>query len=149
MTIALAFFLVIPTSIKVSKLFEQTFAESYKQIKLTNAEIQAEKEKAELEAQEEENANRGLFGNVGNFFSNITKSISKIAKNIAASGQKIVDKGKHELKKAIEGFALMIITSCLIPIGVFFVFKMLIQIFFNRKINLPYEKKLKNQLKIK
>lgn len=43
----------------------------------------------------------------------------------------------------------MIITSCLIPIGVFFVFKMLIQIFFNRKINLPYEKKLKKSIENK
>lgn len=164
-TIALAFFLVIPTSIKVSKLFEQTFAESYKQIELTNAEIQAEKEKieqaekekAELEAKEEaqkeENINKSFISGISSWFGNITNSasntISNIADSIKTSGQKIVDKGKHELKKAIEGFALMIITSCLIPIGVFFVFKMLIQIFFNRKINLPYEKKLKNQLKIK
>ena len=119
---ALAISLVIPVSIEVTKLIETTFEESINQTYESAGEITNEAE----ESSEDENSNA-----FAEFLKGIGDSVSDLAEN-----------AKNALSVFIDAIAVLIITTCVIPIVVILFFLWIIKMIFGIRINIPVAKKL-------
>ena len=106
---ALAVVLIIPTSIFLSDSIETTYRAS---IDATEAIGKATDENADSEAK----------GGLSGLFSKVTEGVSSAA--TAA-----VDKLKHVLNDFLEALAVMLVTSCLIPVLVLVFFVWLLKLF--------------------
>ena len=114
---AVAISIAIPTSVKVTNLIETTFEESISQTYDTAEEITGEAEKSTEEKD-------------SNGFMNFLKGISKEVTGLAESA-------KNALSVFIDAIAVLIITTCVIPILVILFFLWLIKMLFGITINLP------------
>lgn len=122
----LIIFTVIPLSIKLSNLIETTYQSSISQaINETNPELVVESTESE-EVEEDNGWNK--------FTSKVKDSISNIGDNV----QKSIEKGKKTLSKFIDAIAVLLITSCVIPIIVLLSLIWIVKIIFG--INLPTDK---------
>jgi hypothetical protein len=113
-------FMAIPASIRVSDFIYDSYQASIEQTFETakqNKEYIEEKKK-DLSAEDKNWAEK-----VGNYISNLT---SKIGNGISA----MVKKGEDTLTAFLEVIAVMIITSCVIPIVVILIFAWIIKILF-------------------
>lgn len=117
---ALAISLVIPVSVKVTELIEETFEESITQ---TYESADAITNEAEKSADEEES------GRFAEFLKGIGDSVSSLAEN-----------AKNALSVFIDAIAVLIITTCVIPIVVILFFLWIIKMFFGIKIHIPANK---------
>ncbi len=104
--LALAVFLVIPASVKVSKLIDETFETSFRQT-MTAAEEFREEGEAEKE---------------NGFLSGLVETITGAVK-------KYTDQAIHLLNRFIQSLAVMIVTSCVIPLLVLLFFLWLLKQF--------------------
>lgn len=118
---AVAIFLIIPMSVKVTNLIEAAFDESITQTFETVDEISEEAEKSS----ENEDSNSFL-----DFISGIGDEVSKFAENT-----------KNVLSIFIDAIAILIITTCVIPIAVIFFFIWIIKLFFGINIDVSKMKK--------
>ena len=109
---AIALFLVIPTSVKVSNMIEETYNASIQET------LDGAKETTEI-IEEESNKSNGIFSGLVNGITNITKAV------------------ETSLNNFIEAFAVMLVTSCLIPILVLLFFVWLVKIIIGIEINVP------------
>ncbi len=123
---ALAISIVIPASIKVTKLIEETFEESITQTYDSAGAITEEAE----EASEEEDSNA---------FAEFLKGISDTVSNLAESA-------KNALSVFIDAIAVLIITTCVIPIVVILFFLWIIKMLFGIRINIPAKKLISKKL---
>ena len=114
---ALAISLVIPVSVKVTTLIEETFEESISQTYETAGEITNEAEKSS----EDEKSNA-----FADFLKGIGDSVSNLAEN-----------AKNALSVFIDAIAVLIITTCVIPIVVILFFLWIIKMIFGIRINVP------------
>lgn len=114
---AVAISIAIPVSVKVTNLIENTFEESISQTYDTAEEITGEAEKS---AEEKDS----------NGFMNFLKGIGKEVTGLA-------DSAKNALSVFIDAIAVLIITTCVIPILVIMFFLWLIKMLFGITINLP------------
>ena len=103
--------LIIPTSVKVSDMIQDTYDESI--------EATIETAKETTEALEESTS-----GKSGSFISSITQSVSDAAQNL-----------EQVLNNFMEALAVMLVTSCVIPVIVLLFFVWLIKLIFG--INIP------------
>lgn len=117
---ALAISLVIPVSVKVTELIETTFEESITQTYESADVITDEAEKASDEK---------ASGKFAEFLKGIGDSVSNLAEN-----------AKNALSVFIDAIAVLIITTCVIPIVVILFFLWIIKIIFGIKIHIPAEK---------
>lgn len=117
---ALAISIVIPVSIKVTQLIETKFEESIEQTYESAGEITNEAEKSS----EEETSNR-----FAEFLKGIGDSVSNLAEN-----------AKNALSVFIDAIAVLIITTCVIPIVVILFFLWIIKMIFGIRINIPASK---------
>jgi len=117
---ALAISLVIPVSVKVTELIEVTFEETITQTYESADVITSEAEKSS----EEENTNR-----FAEFLKGIGDSVSNLAEN-----------AKNALSVFIDAIAVLIITTCVIPMVVILFFLWIIKMIFGIKIHIPVEK---------
>ena len=127
-------FMLVPVSVKVSNLIEDTYQTSINQ---TIEEAQS----TQIEAQEttsEESDDGGIFSGLA---SKVQDAISSIGDNVS----KLIEKGKTALSNFIDAIAVLLITSCVIPIAVLIFFIWIIKIIFG--INIPIGKIKKNQNK--
>ena len=115
---AIALFLVIPTSVKVSNMIEETYNTSIQET-LEGAKDTTDK------IQEESNKSNGIFSGIVNGITNITKAVETTLNNF------------------IEAFAVMLVTSCLIPILVLLFFVWLVKIIIGIEINVPMKAVIK------
>lgn len=113
----LAIVLVIPASVKVSNMIEATYEASI------NETIESAKETTEAIGENadegEESIWEGIVSKVGNGVSSVTAGVEKVLNNF------------------IEALAVMIITSCVIPIVVLVFFVWLIKMVLGVDVNLP------------
>ncbi len=109
---AVALFLVIPTSVKVSNMIEETYNTSIQET-LEGAKDTTDK------IEEESSKSNGIFSGLVNGITNITKAVETTLNNF------------------IEAFAVMLVTSCLIPILVLLFFIWLVKIIIGIEINVP------------
>lgn len=112
---ALATVLIIPASVKVSKLIEDTYQSSIdKTLK------EAERTTKEIEkSSKDEGVFSGVVNSVKNGVSNITEKVKNVLNNF------------------IEALAVMIVTSCVIPILVIVFFVWVIKAVLGIDVNLP------------
>ena len=115
---AVALFLVIPTSVKVSNMIEDTYNTSIQET-LEDAKDTTDR------IEEESNKSNGIFSGIVNGITNIRKAVETTLNNF------------------IEAFAVMLVTSCLIPILVLLFFVWLVKIIIGIEINVPMKAVIK------
>ena len=124
----LAIVLVIPASVKVSGMIEDTYRlsmeETLQQAKDTTQAVEDSAQSGETETDQ---------GFLGGLFSKVTEGISQ-----AASG--LADRVGQMLNRFLEALAVMLVTSCLIPILVLLFFVWLVKFIWG--IDLPAPKPL-------
>lgn len=123
--LGLAIVIAIPASVKVSDIIETTYQESIQET-IDTAKETSEAIEKEAETEEEEESTGGIFSSL----------INKVQET--ASGA--VDKVEDSLNNFIEALAILIVTSCVIPILVILFFVWLIKITLNADIRLPDKK---------
>ena len=114
---ALAVVLIIPTSIFLSDSIETTYRASI------DATVESAMQTTEaIGKATDENADSEAKGGLSGLFSKVTEGVSSAA--TAA-----VDKLKHVLNDFLEALAVMLVTSCLIPVLVLVFFVWLLKLF--------------------
>ena len=128
--------LVVPVSISVSNLIENVYKDSINQ-------TVEEAKNAQNEASQVENEETEEKSGWDKFTSNVKEGIS----NIGDTASKAIKKGEELLNKFIDAIAILLITSCVIPIVVLFAFVWLVKIIFNVNVSLPKLNKAKTETK--
>lgn len=113
----IAIVLVIPSSIKVSDMIEDTY-----NVSIQNT-LDAAKETTEELEEHTEKEDKGVLGGV----------ISSVKEGVTGALNKI----ETVLNNFIEALAVMIVTSCVIPIVVLFFFIWLVKLILGVDINMP------------
>ena len=120
---ALAIFLIIPVSVKVTGLMEATFEESISQTFDTIDDISDEAEKS---SDDEEDSN----------------AFSKFLSNLGEKASELSESAKNALSVFIDAIAILVITTCVIPIAVLFFFIWIIKMIFGINIDVSRAKKM-------
>ena len=128
-------FMVVPISVKVSNLIENTYENSINQTieEAKNNEIVTE-ENDSKESEKKEGA-----------WSGITSKAKDIVSNIGDNVSGWIKKGEKVLSNLIDAIAILIITTCVIPIAVLIFFIWIIKIIFGINIPVPKIKKEKTK----
>lgn len=123
----LVLFFIIPASMQVSSIIEETY-----EVSMENAIQEAEKMTEEI------NESTDSDGNI------IEQALDKIAGGVSG----LLEKGEQLLNQFIESIAVMFVTSCLIPIAVLMFVLWLVRVMFEVQINVPRElpKKISRRL---
>lgn len=114
--VALAVLLIIPASAKVSDLIEDTYGESI------NATIDTAMQSSETLKSKEEEGNTGLRGIITTVKDGVNDAVTQ---------------AKTLLNRFIEALAVMIVTSCIIPVLVLLFMIWLVKFLAGVNINLP------------
>ena len=114
----IAIYFIIPASVKVTGVIETTFEETITQTYETVDEISDEAEKVTAE-EEETNAFLEFLASIGDEATELVESV------------------KNALSVFIDAIAVLIITTCVIPIAVILVFVWLIKMLFGIEIKTP------------
>ena len=122
--------LVVPTSVQLSKLIDQTHQISLQQNIEDSDSLTEESEEIENEDGE------------GNWLDNLGNMIGDGISSLTSGVSDLVNKGEALLSDLLETVAVMIITSCFIPILVFLILYWAIKLILGVEIPLP-QKRLK------
>ncbi len=117
---AIVFFVAIPVGIKVSDLIYDSYKASIEQTLETanqNKEYIEEKKKDITEK------DKNLMDKIGGYISNFTS-------NIGSNITEMIKKGEDTLSAFLDAIAILIITSCVIPIVVILIFVLILKILF-------------------
>ena len=134
-------FLVVPASVKVSDLIETTYqsqidatledAKSTQEM-LENSTAQQEMEQAQQSTDQntaqQETGISGIFDKAKDALSSAKDSVTTAVENVTISSEELVQKVQNSLNHFVEAVAVMLITSCVIPILVLLVFFWLIKV---------------------
>jgi ABC-type glycerol-3-phosphate transport system permease component len=120
----LSIVLIVPTSVYVSNVIEETYNTS-----ISTTIEDAKRVTEEIQTDDSTNNTEESYG-ISGLFSKVTEGISKAT-------MKTVDKFKRVLNNMIEALAVMLVTSCLIPILVIVFFSWLVKLIFGINIPLP------------
>lgn len=128
-------FMVVPISVQVSNLIENTYQTTINQTieDAKNTEV-ISKESTNEEHKENENWWSGIT-------SKVTEGISSIGDTVSGW----IKKGEEMLSNFIDAIAILLITSCVIPIAVLIFFIWIVKIIFG--INIPTSNIKKTQAK--
>lgn len=145
----LAIFVLVPASVKMSDLIENTYRaqiesamEEAKETQdivgdvsdresATEAASDTQSDRKEQSANNDTTSDSGVFGfldKAKDAISNAKDSVNDAVSNVAVSSEELVKKVENTLNRFIEAVAVMIITSCVIPILVMVFFFWLIKI---------------------
>lgn len=132
-------FMVIPISIQISNLIEDTYQESINQTieEAKNIENESEKENTNNESEEATGWNA--------FTSKAKEIVSDVGDNVS----EWIHKGEKALSDFIDAIAILLITSCVIPILVLILFVWIVKIIFGISIPVKEIKKIKSDNKVK
>lgn len=126
MVFAAAIVLVIPASVRVSGLIEDTYQismeETLREAKDTTAAV--EDSVSQMDGSQESQ------GFLGGLFSKVTEGISQTASGLA-------DRAGQMLNRFLEALAVMLVTSCLLPILVLLLFLWLVKFIWGIDIPAP------------
>ena len=140
-----AIFLIIPVSVKVSSMIESTYEESIQTALEAAKEAAAEEEawaaKAAEEEGEKENESGTEEGFTG-FWNKVTDSVSDMKESVANTASSlttnVAEKAKESVNQFLEATAVMLVTSCVIPIIVMLFFFWLVKIILEADIQIPF-----------
>lgn len=132
-------FMVIPISIQISNLIEDTYQESINQTieEAKNIENESQKENTNNESEEATGWNA--------FTSKAKEIVSDVGDNVS----EWIHKGEKALSDFIDAIAILLITSCVIPILVLILFVWIVKIIFGISIPVKEIKKIKSDNKVK
>ena len=121
-TFGIIIFLVVPISIQTSNLIENTYNETIENAKNT-----------EITSNDKTNTESNDNNEESGFLSKFKNSVSNLGENVS----ELVNKGEKELSKFIDAIAVLLITSCVIPIIVLIFLVWIVKIIFGVKISVP------------
>lgn len=131
-------FAIVPISVKISNFIEENYGISITQTIESAKSLESNDDEVKQEESKEEN-----------WWNSITSNVSNAVSNIGEGVNELIEKGKLILSNFIDAIAILIITTCVIPIMVLFVLTWIIKIIFGItipvktiKFNLP---KFKNK----
>lgn len=132
-------FMVIPISIQISNLIEDTYQESINQTieEAKNIENESQKENTNNESEEATGWNA--------FTSKAKEIVSDVGDNVS----EWIHKGEKALSDFIDAIAILLITSCVIPILVLILFIWIVKIIFGISIPVKEIKKINSDNKVK
>lgn len=131
----LVIFMIVPVSVKISDFIESTYKETINETIEAAENLGDEVEKSEKNSEKEE-IEQGIWGTIT---STVTDAISSIGDGVS----KLIEKGKNVLSKFIDAIAILLITTCVIPIAVLFFIIWIIKIIFGINIPVKDVKKVK------
>lgn len=134
---------VVPASVKMSDLIDDTY---HAQIEMTLEEAKGTQKILESEsgkaAGEQQNKNQsveeadnqstgvtGLWEKAKGVLGSAKETVTSVVENVKLSSEELLQKIEHSLSRFMEAIAVMIITSCVIPILVLLLFFWLIKVF--------------------
>ena len=120
-------FIAIPISTGASDLIDESFHAS-----LNDTIASAEENKEFIEEKKEE-----LSKEDSNWLEKIGQSISNLTSKIGSGINDMIKKGEETLSKFLDAIAVLIITTCVIPIVVILLFIWIIKILFGFSVQLP------------
>ena len=125
-------FLVIPVSVKVSELINETHRDSIQATISAAEESVAEIESASrsAEAGELQNEKKNVFQRL---FEAVEGGLETISQNVTM----VTEKLKRIVDNFIDALAVLIVTSCVIPLAIAAIFVWLIKALFRLEITLP------------
>lgn len=135
-TFGIIIFLVVPISIQTSNLIENTYNETIENAKNT-----------EITSNDKTNTESNDNNEESGFLSKFKNSVSNLGENVS----ELVNKGEKELSKFIDAIAVLLITSCVIPIIVLIFLVWIVKIIFGVKISVPdinKKKKIEDKEKV-
>ena len=132
-------FLVVPASVKVADLIETTYqsqidatledAKSTREMLENSSESgQEQNDQARESEMEQTSGVTGLWGKAKDALSSAKDSVTTAVGNVTISSEELVQKVQDSLNHFVEAVAVMLITSCVIPILVLLVFSWLIKV---------------------
>lgn len=139
---SLALILLIPTSVKISDMIDKTYQESINEtLSVTNQEIEIEEQ-----AQEETKpADAPWYQKIYDYFSNAVEDVKEA---VTSSTSEAVAKAKTLLSNFIEATAVMVVTSCIVPVLTVIAFvwisKLLLGVEINKKDLIEMKEKVKS-----
>lgn len=133
----LVIFMIVPTSVYISNFIEDSYGASITQTIESAKELENNAEEPKQEKKEE---NQSLWNK-------LTTGVSNVVSNIGDGINDLIEKGKLVLSNFIDAIAILIITTCVIPITVLFVIIWIIKIIFD--ITIPVKKVKINMPKFK
>lgn len=121
--LGIAIFLVIPASIKVSELIETTYQDSIQETIESAEKTTGEIESASANEKKDGEQDEGLLSGL----------VSKVKDGVSG----VTDQVENVLNRFIEALAVLIVTSCLIPVVVLLFFVWLVRVIIGTDIPLP------------
>lgn len=147
-------FLVVPSSVKLSDLIDDTY---HAQIEMTLEEAKGTQKILESESGEEtgmqqneigseagtsENSGTGVAGlweKAKDALGSAKETVTSAVENVTLSSEELLQKIEHSLSRFVEAIAVMLITSCVIPILVLLVFFWLIKVLLDLDMSGSFE----------
>lgn len=128
-------FLVVPASVKVSDLIETTYQSqidaTLEDAKSTQEMLEnssAAQQSTDQNTVQQETGISGIFDKAKDALSSAKDSVTTAVENVTISSEELVQKVQNSLNHFVEAVAVMLITSCVIPILVLLVFFWLIKV---------------------
>jgi len=113
--------LLVPVSVWTTNIINHTYASAHSLDTLTQMDItNAENEENQSEQSEDSSEKTGFWNGISDIFSDFKENVKK-----ETSAK--VEELQNALNKMIEGVAVMIVTTCVIPIGVLMLFLWIIR----------------------
>lgn len=126
-----AIFLIIPVSVKVSSMIESTYEESIQMALETAKEAEEEARAAEAAEEDKIESESGTEKRHSGFWNKVTDSVSDMKESVANTASSlttnVAEKAKESVNQFLEATAVMLVTSCVIPIIVMLFFFWLVK----------------------
>ena len=136
----IALMLLIPTSVTISHMIDQTYEQSINEtLDSTNQTIEIEEQ-----SQEEQKQDLKWYEKIYNAFSD---AVEDVKETVTSSTSGAIEKAKNMLSNFIEATAVMIVTSCVIPILTVLVFLSLTKMILGIEIQKPNLLEMKNRIR--
>ena len=160
-TFALVAFMVIPFSVVISNVIESTYGNT---INKTIEEGESLKEELEVfndnatddvkstineyekkeTVEDSNNENGNVIDNLGKFFSGAkdkaASALGNVVKTVTGKAKEWIDKLTTQLNNMIDAIAVMIVTTCVIPLLVIFFLIWIVKMLFSVNINIDTKK---------
>lgn len=141
--LAIAIFLVVPASIKVSDLIENTYRSqidaAIEEAGNTDGLIDDDDIKSDTDSSATKD-DKGFWNSIADSIKKAGSSVTNSVETVLVSPDKLVNKVQNCLNNFVEAIAVMIITSCVIPILVIIFFIWLVKVLLDvdlSKVKLP------------
>lgn len=144
MLLGILFWLLVPTSAIVTNMINDTYQESkavgYEILEDTGIDeddvAALEEEMSETEADSGDGESKSIFA-VGEALGSLADKIGGTAKSVGKAASDKIDQFQNALNQLIEAVAVMIVTTCVIPIAVLIAFILIMNAVMGLSVPIP------------